>query len=104
MKDYYKILGVNKSVSGTEIKKTFRRKALLIHPDKSKTDTKDEFIELLEAYEVLSNKKKRERYDKLYHLFFTEATEIQDEKLQIDIKQIVAKGQVYANDFRKFDK
>ncbi len=104
MKDYYKILGVDKSVSATEIKKTFRRKALLTHPDKSKTNTKDEFIELFEAYEILSNKKKRERYDKLYHLFFNETTDIKDEELKTDIKQILAKGQVYADDFRKFDK
>ena len=104
MKDYYKILGVDKSVSATEIKKTFRRKALLIHPDKSKTDTKDEFIDLFEAYEVLSNKRKRDKYDKLYHLFFSETTEIKDEELKADLRQILAKGQIYAGDFRKFDK
>lgn len=104
MKDYYKILGVDKSVSATEIKKTFRRKALLTHPDKSKTNTKEEFIELFEAYQILSNKKKRERYDKLYHLFFNETTDVKDEELKTDIKQILAAGKVYADDFRKFDK
>lgn len=104
MKDYYKILGVDKSSSWTEIKKTFRRKALLIHPDKSRTNTDKEFIELFEAYEILSDKKKRDRYDELYRLFFTEITEVEDAGLQTEIKRILEKGQVYAEDFKKFNR
>lgn len=104
MKDYYKILGVNKKSSGTEIKKVFRRKALLIHPDKSGTNSKEDFIELDEAYALLVDKKKRARYDKLYDLFFNSATEPQDTELKKDLIQISQKGSVYANNFRKFDK
>jgi len=104
MKDYYKILGVDKTVSGTEIKKRFRQQALQVHPDKSRTNTTDEFIELFEAYEILSKKKKRDRYDKLYSLLSTETTEVKDEKLRTDIKRILDKGRVYAGDFIKFDR
>src|SRR5688572_24995396 len=104
MKDYYTILRVNKKSSGTEIKKAFRRKALLIHPDKSKTNTKEDFIELYEAYAILCDKKKRDKYDKLHDLFFNSTTETPDNELKKDLIKISEKGLVYADNFRKFDK
>ncbi len=62
MKDYYKILGVEKSASQDEIKKAFRKLALEHHPDK--TGGKDEkFKEINEAYSTLSDTKKRQQYD-----------------------------------------
>lgn len=62
MKDYYKILGVEKSASQDEIKKAFRKLALEHHPDK--TGGKDEkFKEINEAYSTLSDAKKRQQYD-----------------------------------------
>ncbi|MFN8844624.1 MAG: J domain-containing protein [Chryseotalea sp.] len=50
MKDFYKIIGVDKNATLSDIKKRFRENALLIHPDKSGKNTKDDFIELYEAY------------------------------------------------------
>lgn len=62
MKDYYKILGVNKDASEEEIKKAFRKLAHAYHPDKSGGD-EAKFKEASEAYSVLSDKKKRAQYD-----------------------------------------
>ncbi|MHB1330743.1 MAG: DnaJ C-terminal domain-containing protein [Minisyncoccota bacterium] len=61
-KDYYKILGVEKSASEEDIKKAFRKLAHQYHPDKKEGD-EAKFKELNEAYSVLSDKKKREQYD-----------------------------------------
>ena len=64
-KDYYNILGVNKNATGEEIKKAYRRLALKYHPDRNKDDPSAEgkFREASEAYEVLSDPKKRSTYD-----------------------------------------
>lgn len=62
MKDYYKILGVNRDASEDEIKKAFRKLAHAYHPDKSGGD-EAKFKEVSEAYSVLSDKKKRQQYD-----------------------------------------
>lgn len=62
MKDYYKILGVNKEASEEEIKKAFRKLAHAHHPDKSGGD-EAKFKEASEAYSILSDKKKRAQYD-----------------------------------------
>ncbi|MCS6789250.1 MAG: molecular chaperone DnaJ [Patescibacteria group bacterium] len=62
-KDYYKILGVNRNASDEEIKKAYRKLAHQYHPDKP-TGDEQKFKEINEAYQVLSDKKKREFYDK----------------------------------------
>lgn len=63
-KDFYKILGVAKGSSDDEIKKAYRKLALKYHPDKNKAPGAEEkFKEVAEAYEILSDKKKRDIYD-----------------------------------------
>ena len=62
MKDYYKILGVNRDASEEEVKKAFRKLAHVYHPDKSGGD-EAKFKEVSEAYTVLSDKNKRAQYD-----------------------------------------
>jgi curved DNA-binding protein len=66
-KDYYKVLGVTRTASDAEIKKSFRRLARKYHPDvaKDKTTAEDKFKELNEANEVLSDPEKRRKYDEL---------------------------------------
>lgn len=61
-KDYYQILGVEKNASPDDIKKAFRRLAHQHHPDKGGESTK--FKEINEAYQVLSNREKRDQYDR----------------------------------------
>lgn len=65
MSDYYAILGVTRGASPDEIKKAYRKKALQFHPDKNPGDSKAEgqFKEVSEAYEVLSDEKKKQIYD-----------------------------------------
>lgn len=65
-KDYYKTLGIPKSANEEEIKKAYRRMALRFHPDKNKdANAEEKFKEIAEAYEVLSDPKKRAVYDQL---------------------------------------
>jgi molecular chaperone DnaJ len=70
--DYYEILGVSKGASAAEIKKAYRKMAIKYHPDKNPGDTEAEemFKKSAEAYEVLSNPEKRQRYDQFGHKAF----------------------------------
>ena len=63
--DYYKILGVNKDADENEIKKAYRKLAIKYHPDKNlgNKEAEEKFKEINEAYEVLSDKDKRSKYD-----------------------------------------
>uniref|UniRef100_A0A336KS86 CSON013710 protein n=1 Tax=Culicoides sonorensis TaxID=179676 RepID=A0A336KS86_CULSO len=63
-KDYYAILGVSKTANDDELKKAYRKLALKYHPDKNKAkDAEAKFKDIAEAYEILSDKKKRDIYD-----------------------------------------
>jgi curved DNA-binding protein len=66
-KDYYKILGVARSASADEVRKAYHKLALQHHPDRNPGDThaEERFKDINEAYQVLSDKQKRARYDQL---------------------------------------
>lgn len=68
-RDYYDVLGVSRSSSADEIKKAYRKLAIKYHPDKNPGDkvAEDKFKEAAEAYEVLSNPEKKQRYDQFGH-------------------------------------
>lgn len=68
-RDYYEVLEVSKSASADEIKKAYRKKALQFHPDKNpdNKEAEEKFKEAAEAYEVLSNPEKKQRYDQFGH-------------------------------------
>ena len=68
-RDYYEVLGVSKSASADEIKSAYRKLAMKYHPDRNPGDeeAKAKFQEASEAYEVLSNDEKRQRYDQFGH-------------------------------------
>ncbi len=65
-RDYYEVLGISKGASPDEIKKAFRRLAVQYHPDKEGGD-ETKFKEINEAYEVLKDPSKRQRYDQFGH-------------------------------------
>lgn len=66
-KDYYKILGVEKSASSDEIKRAYRKKAMEYHPDRGGDQQK--FKEVNEAYQILSNTQKKSQYDQFGQTF-----------------------------------
>ncbi len=76
-KDYYKILGVNNKSTTFEIKKAYKRLAIKYHPDRNKGDKlyEEKFKEIKEAYEVLSDSKKRSMYDQYGHVDNTDTSD-----------------------------
>lgn len=65
MKTFYSILGIDDKATLSDIKKAYRQLAIKYHPDSSKTDNNDKFIEISEAYRILSNSSYRSVYDEL---------------------------------------
>jgi len=70
--DYYDILGISKNATQAEIKKAYRKLAIKYHPDKNPDDSEAEemFKKAAEAYEVLGNEEKRQKYDQFGHSAF----------------------------------
>jgi molecular chaperone DnaJ len=68
-RDYYEVLGVSRSATADEIKKAYRKLALQYHPDRNPNnkEAEEKFKEATEAYEVLSDQTKRQRYDQFGH-------------------------------------
>lgn len=68
-RDYYEVLGVQKTVSAQDLKSAFRKVALQYHPDRNpgNAEAEDKFKEASEAYEVLSDPERRQKYDRFGH-------------------------------------
>jgi len=95
MKDYYKILGLNKDDLPDTIKQRFKELAFENHPDVSdKKNAAENFIEIYEAYHILIKPEKRGKYDLLYGKYIDKTgTLIQDEEnLQSDIRNVSGKA------------
>ena len=71
-RDYYDVLGVNKSSNQDQIKSAYRKLAVKYHPDKNKGDkaAEEKFKEASEAYHVLSNSERKQNYDNFGHAAF----------------------------------
>ena len=68
-RDYYEVLGVSKGASEQEIKKAYKKMAIKYHPDRNPGDkeAEEKFKEAAEAYDVLHDPQKRQRYDQFGH-------------------------------------
>src|SRR5690606_1513817 len=68
-RDYYDVLGVSRTADQAEIKSAYRKLAIKYHPDKNpgNKEAEEKFKEAAEAYEILSNPEKRQRYDQFGH-------------------------------------
>jgi len=74
-RDYYEILGVQKKASKDEIKDAYRMLAMQYHPDRNKSpEAEEKFKEISEAYAVLSDDQKRQKYDAMGHAPLTNST------------------------------
>lgn len=109
MKDYYKILQVHQNSSEIDIKKQFRRLALKLHPDKNDDpNATQEFIELNEAYEVLSNRWRRKHYNQLLNEQHNRVNESKRKRWENAVKNASERGRTrgkkYSKDFNYFSK
>lgn len=103
MKNYYEILNIPFNASLEAIKKAFRKQALQYHPDRNNSkDASQKFQEIYEAYEILSDNVKRQKYDKLYSVLFSdEIKEIKIEKDVQDFEEMVRETEKRSEQFSK---
>lgn len=85
-RDYYEVLEVPKTASAEEIKKAYRKKAIQYHPDKNPGDkeAEEKFKEAAEAYEVLSNPEKKQRYDQFGHAGMSGSSNFSGQNMNMD--------------------
>jgi len=101
MKNYYQILGIKREAGADEIKKAYRKHALLYHPDKNKfNNTHEQFIKITEAYEILSNEINRKKYDILYTKFYINSEELTNENIE-SFAEWEQKGNEKAQEYAK---
>ena len=98
--DYYKILGVSKGATESEIKKAYRKSAIKYHPDKNpdNKEAESKFKQAAEAYEILGNSEKRAKYDQFGHAAFEGAGGFGSGGMNmddIDESQLEDRGQVH---------
>ena len=111
LKDYYEILGIHRTASKEDIKKAYRLTATKLHPDKNnQPDATQKFVELTEAYEVLSDSVRRKHYDELL-AHHEHQKRIDEQKRQNWEQEVHAasqkgqeKGKKYSKDFDYFSK
>jgi molecular chaperone DnaJ len=100
-KDYYAVLGVDKKADGGTIKKKYRQLARELHPDKTKGDKKleDRFKEVSEAYDILSDDKKRAEYDQAREMFKSGAFRQGANQYSGDFSDLFSSGDIFSQIF-----
>jgi len=100
-KDYYAILGVDNKADGAAIKKKYRQLARELHPDKTKGDKKleDRFKEVSEAYDILSDDKKRAEYDQARKMFKSGAYRQGANQYGGDFSDLFSGGDIFSSIF-----
>jgi molecular chaperone DnaJ len=100
-KDYYAVLGVDKKADGGTIKKKYRQLARELHPDKTKGDKKleDRFKEVSEAYDILSDDKKRAEYDQAREMFKSGAFRQGANQFGGDFSDLFNSGDIFSQIF-----
>ena len=100
-KDYYAILGVDKNADGATIKKKYRQLARELHPDKTRGDKKleDRFKEVSEAYDILSDEKKRAEYDQAREMFKSGAFRQGANQFSGDFSDLFNGGDIFSQIF-----
>jgi molecular chaperone DnaJ len=100
-KDYYAVLGVDKKADGGTIKKKYRQLARELHPDKTKGDKKleDRFKEVSEAYDILSDDKKRAEYDQAREMFKSGAFRQGANQFSGDFSDLFNGGDIFSQIF-----
>ena len=100
-KDYYAILGVDNKADGATIKKKYRQLARELHPDKTKGDKKleDRFKEVSEAYDILSDDKKRAEYDQAREMFKSGAYRQGSQQFSGDFSDLFSGGDIFSSIF-----
>jgi molecular chaperone DnaJ len=100
-KDYYAVLGVDKKADGATIKKRYRQLARELHPDKTKGDKKleDRFKEVSEAYDILSDDKKRAEYDQAREMFKSGAFRQGANQFSGDFSDLFNGGDIFSQIF-----
>jgi len=100
-KDYYAVLGVDKKADGATIKKKYRQLARELHPDKTKGDKKleDRFKEVSEAYDILSDDKKRAEYDQAREAFKSGAFSQGTNQYGGDFSDLFSGGDIFSQIF-----
>lgn len=107
VKDFYHILGVQVGASYSEIHTAFRQKAMECHPDRNSTANAEQlFIDVVEAWEVLSDAKKREQYDAVYVLTIvsSRSKEVLRQKLKKQILEAARSKSYMRSSFGSFGK
>jgi molecular chaperone DnaJ len=102
-RDYYEVLGVGKSSSKDQIKDAYRKLAMQYHPDRNKSpEAEEKFKEISEAYAVLSDDQKRQKYDTLGHAGFDQQYTQEDIFRGADFNDIFGGGGGFNDIFRMF--
>ncbi len=102
-RDYYEVLGVQKNSSKDEIKDSYRKLAMQFHPDRNKSpEAEERFKEISEAYAVLSDDEKRQKYDTLGHRGFDQQYTQEDIFRGADFDSIFGGAGGFSDIFRMF--